>query len=206
MKTHSIDTFWFISPNTRSLLSARKLFVPSVILSLFLATRTVCVAAPNAEDRVDALLKQMTLAEKVGQMTQVDSTALKDKSHIQEYALGSVLSGGGSDPTNNSPTAWLKLSQECQSWAHKTRLQIPLLYGIDAVHGHNNVDGAVVFPHNIGLGATRNPALVEEAAHITAMEVAGTGINWTFAPCIAVAQDARWGRTYESQSFTCTLF
>src|SRR5262249_47933244 len=85
-----------------------------------------------------------------------------------------------------------------QSWALKSRLKIPLIYGIDAVHGHNNVDGAVIFPHNIGLGATRDPGLVEKAARITALEMVGTGIRWAFAPCVAVARDERWGRTYES--------
>src|SRR5260221_13137169 len=116
---------------------------------------------------------------------------------IQRYFLGSVLSGGGSDPSpDNSAGSWLKLSSEVQSQALKTRLKIPIIYGIDAVHGHNNVDGAVVFPHNIGLGATRNPELVERAARVTAEEMAGTGINWAFAPCIAVARDPRWGRTY----------
>ena len=157
-------------------------------------------ASAGVEEKADALLAQMTLEEKIGQMVQVDSDALKDKSHIQKYFLGSVLSGGGSDPADNSPQGWLKLAGECQSWAVKTRLKIPLLYGIDAVHGHNNVLGAVIFPHNIGLGATHNPALVEQAARVTAQEIAGTGINWAFAPCIAVAQDARWGRTYESFS------
>ncbi len=170
------------------------------IASLLLTANAPANAASNTEARVEALLNQMTLAEKIGQMTQVDTAALKDKSHIQKYFLGSVLSGGGSDPSDNSPQSWLKLSGECQSWAGKTRLKIPLLYGVDAVHGHNNVDGAVIFPHNIGLGATRNPALVEQAARVTAQEIAGTGINWTFAPCVAVAQDARWGRTYESFS------
>jgi beta-glucosidase len=118
---------------------------------------------------------------------------------IQRYFLGSVLSGGGSDPSpDNSAGSWLKLSSEVQSWALKTRLKIPLIYGIDAVHGHNNVDGAVIFPHNIGMGATRNPALVERAARVTAEEVAGTGIRWGFAPCVAIARNERWGRTYES--------
>jgi beta-glucosidase len=96
------------------------------------------------------------------------------------------------------PQNWLQTVNEYQSWALKTRLKIPLIYGVDAVHGHNNVDGAVIFPHNIGLGATQNPELVEQAEHITALEVAGTGIRWAFAPCIAVAQNERWGRTYES--------
>lgn len=169
-------------------------------VGLFIAASGGIPAAAGAEDRVEALLQQMTLAEKIGQMTQVDTAALNDKSHIQKYALGSVLSGGGSDPANNSAQGWLQLAADCQSWSQKTRLKIPLLYGVDAVHGHNNVLGAVIFPHNLGLGATRNPALVERAARISAREIAGTGINWTFAPCVAVAQDARWGRTYESFS------
>jgi beta-glucosidase len=150
------------------------------------------------EAKIDSLLRTMTLDEKIGQMTEVDLGALKDKSDIQKYFIGSVLSGGDSDPSDNSPRTWAKTYDELQSWALKTRLKIPLIYGIDAVHGHNNVDGAVIFPHNVGLGATRNPELVEKAARITAIEVSGTGINWTFAPCIAVARNIRWGRTYES--------
>jgi beta-glucosidase len=186
------------SPRRR--LSAKSNFVTASALGLTLALGASAFAGAATEERVEALLKQMTLAEKIGQMTQVDTEALKDKSHIQKYALGSVLSGGGSDPAgkDNSPAAWLKLANQCQSFAQQTRLKIPLFYGVDAVHGHNNVLGAVIFPHNIGLGATRNPALVEQAARISAKEIAGTGINWTFAPCVAVAQDARWGRTYES--------
>jgi beta-glucosidase len=148
--------------------------------------------------RVESLLSQMTLDEKIGQMTQVDVNALKDNADIQKYFLGSILNGGGGGPSNNVPQNWLQVVNKYQSWALKTPLKIPLIYGVDAVHGHNNVDGAVIFPHNIGLGATHDPALVEQAAHITALEVAGTGIRWAFAPCIAVAQDERWGRTYES--------
>jgi len=167
---------------------------------MFAMNGTCFGAAASIDDRVETLLSQMTLEEKIGQMTQVDSDALKDKSHIEKYFLGSVLSGGDSDPADNSPQSWQKLASECEAWALKTRLKIPLLYGVDAVHGHNNVDGAVIFPHNIGLGATRNPTLVGQAARGTAEEMAGTGINWAFAPCIAVAQDPRWGRTYESFS------
>jgi beta-glucosidase len=150
------------------------------------------------DPRVESLLSQMTLDEKIGQMTQVDVNALKDNADIQKYFLGSILNGGGGGPSNNVPQNWLQVVNTYQSWALKTPLKIPLIYGVDAVHGHNNVDGAVIFPHNIGLGATHDPALVEQAAHITALEVAGTGIRWAFAPCIAVAQDERWGRTYES--------
>jgi beta-glucosidase len=154
----------------------------------------------DVEQRVEALLARMTLDEKIGQMTQTDLAALKDKSDVQKYALGSVLSGGGHGPKEIDAKGWLQACEEFESWAQKTRLKIPLLYGIDAVHGHNNVDGAVIFPHNIALGATRNPALVEKAAAVVAEEVAGTGIQWVFAPCVAVAQNERWGRTYESFS------
>ena len=157
-------------------------------------------ATPVAEcDRkAEALLRQMSLDEKIGQMTQVDMNALKDKANITKYFIGSMLSGGDSDPVDIKPQGWLKGCQEYQDWALKTRLKIPLIYGIDAVHGHNNVDGAVVFPHHVGLGATRNPSLVAQAEYITAEEIAGTGMHWAFAPCVAVAQNIRWGRTYES--------
>ena len=146
----------------------------------------------------NALLSKMTLEEKIGQMTQAEQDALKDINDIEKYFLGSVLSGGNSDPrAGNSLEAWTELYDRCQSHALKTRLGIPILYGVDAVHGHNNVLGAVIFPHNIGLGCTRNPRLVEKAARITAEEVRATGINWAFAPCVAVPRDERWGRTYE---------
>jgi len=155
-------------------------------------------ADSKVDEQAAALLSQMSLAEKIGQMTQVDMNAIKDNVDIQKYAIGSMLSGGDSDPADITAAGWLKACEEYQSWALKTRLRIPLLYGIDAVHGHNNVDGAVIFPHNIALGATRNPSLIEKAARITAEEVAGTGMHWAFAPCVAVAQNERWGRTYES--------
>jgi beta-glucosidase len=143
----------------------------------------------------------MTLAEKVGQMTQPDLGAIKDFNDIKNLHLGSVLSGGGSDPKNGNTLAdWSKIYQDCQNLALQTRLAIPLLYGIDAVHGHNNVLGAVIFPHNIGLGCTRNPDLVEKVSHITALEVRATGIQWAFAPCVTVPHDIRWGRTYEGFS------
>jgi len=170
----------------------------SGLLGFVLGVTLMAHSAPNYDWQVDSLLSQMTLDEKIGEMTQVDMKALKDDSDIQKYFLGSVLSGGDSDPADNNATTWLKAVNEYQSWSLKTRMKIPLLYGVDAVHGHNNINGAVIFPHNIGLGATHNPALVEHAEQITADEVAGTGIRWAFAPCIAVAQDERWGRTYES--------
>ena len=148
--------------------------------------------------KVNALLAKMTLDEKIGQITQVDSLALTDKAEVAKYFIGSVLSGGNSDPAaGNSPQAWLDWVNGFKAEALQTRLKIPLIYGVDAVHGHNNIEGAVIFPHHIGMGATHDPALVTRAEQVTAAEVAGTGIRWAFAPCIAVPQDERWGRTYE---------
>ncbi|MEN3329367.1 MAG: beta-glucosidase [Acidobacteriota bacterium] len=147
---------------------------------------------------VHTLLSSMTLEEKVGQMVQANSASLKDPSDVENYFLGSVLSGGSSDPkTGNGLVDWTDHYDNLQSRTQKTRLRIPLLYGIDAVHGHSNVLGATLFPHNIGLGCSRNPSLVERAARITAIETRATGINWTFAPCVTVPRDERWGRSYE---------
>lgn len=153
------------------------------------------------DGEIKEIVAKMTLAEKAGQMTQPDLGSIKDFSDIETLFLGSILSGGSSDPkAGNTLEAWRDLYEDCQKRALKTRLAIPLLYGVDAVHGHNNVLGAVVFPHNIGLGCTRNPAIVEAAARITALEVRATGIQWTFAPCITVPRDIRWGRSYEGFS------
>ena len=156
------------------------------------------LSAYDAEAK--ALLAKMTLEEKIGQMVQAEQDQVGDGKDIETYFLGSLLSGGNSDPKTNSLQDWTDLYDRVQSHALKTRLKIPLLYGIDAVHGHNNVLGAVVFPHHIGLGATRDPALVEEVERITAKEVRATGIHWAFAPCVAVSRDERWGRSYESFS------
>jgi len=134
----------------------------------------------------------MTLDEKLGQMAQAERGSLETISDISYYNLGSLLSGGGSAPSDNSVTGWADTYDIYQEEALKTRLGIPLIYGIDAVHGHNNLYGAVVFPHNIGLGCTWNNDLVKAINHITAREVAATGIDWTFSPCIAVPRDERW--------------
>ena len=152
---------------------------------------------PPISERVNSLLSQMSLDEKIGQMTQTERGALQNITDIKTYFLGSLLSGGGSAPSTNSALAWADMYDYFQNFALQTKLKIPLIYGIDAVHGHNNVFGATIFPHNIGLGCTRNPQLIEEAARVTAEEVSGTGIDWTFAPCIATVRDERWGRTYE---------
>jgi beta-glucosidase len=153
------------------------------------------------DPQVRPLIAKMTLDEKIGQMTQPDQQFLKDLDDIEKYHLGSLLSGGDSDPkSGNDLNSWTDLYDRYQARALKAKPRVPLLYGIDAVHGHNNVLGAVIFPHNIGLGCTRSPELVEHAARITAEEVRATGINWVFAPCVTVPQDIRWGRTYEGFS------
>ncbi|MBC8216285.1 MAG: glycoside hydrolase family 3 C-terminal domain-containing protein, partial [Candidatus Marinimicrobia bacterium] len=155
------------------------------------------MANSNRDSFVNDIIQKMTLDEKIGQMTQVDRQFIQT-SDISEYFIGSLLSGGGSTPKVNEPKAWADMVDEYQKEALKTRLKIPIIYGIDAVHGHNNVIGAVVFPHNIGLGCMRNPELVSQAAAVTAEEVIATGIHWTFAPCLAISRDERWGRAYES--------
>ncbi|MEU8249994.1 glycoside hydrolase family 3 N-terminal domain-containing protein [Nonomuraea sp. NPDC048916] len=150
------------------------------------------------KQRVADLLGRMTLDEKAGQMTQAERGALAGPNDIAAYRLGSLLSGGGSTPPTNTPTAWADMIDGFQLRAQQTRLQIPLIYGVDAVHGHNNVVGATIFPHNVGLGATRDPGLVEQTGKITAREVKATGIPWNFSPCLCVSRDDRWGRAYES--------
>jgi beta-glucosidase len=154
------------------------------------------------DPQVKELLLKMTLEEKIGQMTQAElRSILENPSDIQNYFIGSVLSGGGSDPKEgNSVQAWTDCVDRVLTAAQKTRLAIPILYGIDAVHGHNNVLGAVIFPHHIGLGCARDTILMEKIGRITAEEVRATGIQWAFAPCVAVPQDIRWGRTYEGFS------
>ena len=129
-------------------------------------------ALSSYDAQIKPILAQMTLDEKIGQMTQPEQDALKDPADIENLAIGSLLSGGNSDPKEgNSLQAWTDLYDRLQEHTRKSRLRIPILYGIDAVHGHNNVLGAVIFPHHVGLGCTRNPALVEKVERITAQQV-----------------------------------
>ena len=146
--------------------------------------------------RVEDLLKRMTLDEKLGQMTQVEKNSIQS-GDITKYFIGSILSGGGGSPERNTPQEWYAMVQAFQDEALATRLGIPIIYGVDAVHGHGNLLNATLFPHNIGLGATDNPELVEKIGRATAEEILATGIPWNFAPVMAVVQDIRWGRTYE---------
>jgi beta-glucosidase len=175
---------------------------------LFVVAATPAAAAPYENPRlpvakrVDDLLSRMTLEEKVGQMTQTERARVDaDATPITTFGLGSILSGGGSTPAaGNTPEAWADMVDKFQAAALKTRLKIPLLYGVDSVHGHGNLLGATVFPHNIGLGATRDPGLVRRIAKITGEETRASGPQWTFSPCVCAARDDRWGRTYESFS------
>ncbi len=184
-------------------------FVTSTALTLTLAL-TACVESPQ-NDGVDidakalTILAQMTLEEKIGQVIQADIASITPE-QAREYNLGSVLNGGNSAPGGGKiakPDAWIALADAY--WIASTDKSdggagIPLLWGTDAVHGHNNLQSATIFPHNIGLGAANNPSLINKIGDITAREIRATGLDWTFAPTLAVAQDDRWGRTYESYS------
>ncbi|MDO4332026.1 MAG: glycoside hydrolase family 3 protein [Eubacteriales bacterium] len=153
--------------------------------------------AQDVESRVEALLAQMTLEEKIAQMVQPEQAGITAED-VSEYGFGSVLSGGGSAPsTGNSAQDWQQRVNELKAAALQTRLGIPLLYGVDAVHGNNNVFGTVIFPHNIGLGAAGDPELTERVAQAAAEEVRAIGVQWTFAPTLGNPQNERWGRTYE---------
>ena len=157
------------------------------------------------ERKINALMATMTLEEKVGQTVQGDIDSITPDD-LRKYRLGSILAGGGSDPGrkyNAAPKAWLDLADafwEASMDTSRGGKAIPVIWGIDAVHGQSNIVGATLFPHNIGLGATRNPDLIREIGRITAVETRTTGMEWTFAPTVAVPQDDRWGRTYEGYS------
>ena len=165
--------------------------------------RTAPAADPVIEKRIDALIAAMSLEQKVGQIIQGDigSTTPED---VAQYHLGSILNGGSSSPGGDEfgpASAWVTAADayyQASMRPNGTLPRIPVMWGSDAVHGHNNIVGATLFPHNIGLGAARNPALMEKIGQVTAIEMRVTGLDWTFAPTIAVARDDRWGRTYES--------
>lgn len=153
----------------------------------------------SVEARVEDLLARMTLEEKFGQMTQIEKGSLRT-GDVAKYYLSSVLSGGGGSPATNNAESWAKMVNAFQDEALSTRLAIPMLYGVDAVHGHGNLYGATIFPQNIGLGAANDPDLVYRIGKATAAEMSATSIFWNFAPVVAVVQDIRWGRTYEGYS------
>ena len=160
---------------------------------------------PNIEAQIDEILPKLTLEQKVGQVIQGDSDSVTPED-VKKYRLGSVLSGGNSapGPLNYAETnAWLELADKYYNASideEGVEVAIPIIWGIDAVHGHANLKGAIIFPHNVGLGATNNPELIEKIAQITAHELTVSGHDWTFAPTLAVPQDLRWGRSYEGFS------
>lgn len=149
--------------------------------------------------QVTDLLNRMTLHEKIGQMTQVEKNSITPE-EAKTHFIGSILSGGGGSPEQNNVNEWRKMVQSFIQSSLETRLAIPIIYGADAVHGHNNVYGATIFPHNVGLGATRDADLVARTAQATAKELLATNVHWNFAPAVSVPQDIRWGRTYEGFS------
>jgi beta-glucosidase len=154
----------------------------------------------SVEQRIEDLFVQMTMAEKIGQMALVEKNSLSDPTHIKTYGLGAVLSGAGSKPKNNDVSGWSEMIAEYQAEAKKTRLQIPLLYGVDAVHGHAMIPHATVFPHQIGLGATGDADLVRAIGAATAEDLIASGLNWNYAPNLDLPVDIRWGRMYEAFS------
>ncbi|NND82546.1 MAG: glycoside hydrolase family 3 protein [Gammaproteobacteria bacterium] len=163
---------------------------------------TSLLKSSHISQRVDELLARMTLDQKIGQMTQPERMACTPQD-VKDYHLGSVLSGGGSCPGDNLPADWVEMNDAywaASMEADDDHLAIPLIYGVDAIHGNSNVRGATVFPHNMGLGAANDPELLKRIAQATAREILATGVDWTFAPTLAVAQDYHWGRCYESYS------
>ncbi len=157
------------------------------------------ITSTATEQRIARLLARMTLEEKIGQMIQADISAVTPED-LAKYPLGSILAGGNSGPYGDEradAATWEKLVREYRAASAKAGAGIPMVFGIDAVHGHSNLPGATIFPHNIGLGAAHDPALIQRIGQVTAAEVAGSGIDWTFAPTLAVPQDLRWGRSYE---------
>jgi len=189
-------------------LAATLVITTSINLQVFgQATSTAVPGAPIYQDatrlpadRAADLLTRMTLAEKIGQMTLVEKGSIK-VADIAPLGIGGLLSGGGGYPSEgNTPEKWAAMVDGFQKQAMASRLAIPLLYGVDALHGDNNLYGTVIFPHNIGLGAANDPALMQKIGRATAQVTIATGVYWDYAPVVAVAQDIRWGRTYESYS------
>ena len=152
----------------------------------------------TTEERVADLLSYMTLKEKIGQMALVDKNSILRVEDLSEYGLGALLSGFGAKPELNTPVGWRDMLAGFTDTSRRSRLHIPIFYGVDAIHGHTNVPGATVFPQAIGLGATGNAELVEKIAAATALELRATNVNWNYAPNLDLPRDIRWGRVYET--------
>lgn len=154
---------------------------------------------PVAE-RVENALSLMTLEEKIGQMALVEKNSIHDMAHLARFGIGGILSGGGGKPEENTPEGWRAMITSFIEESRKSRTGIPILYGLDANHGHGNVPGATIFPHAIGIGAANNPELTQKIAHATGLEVRATGASWIYSPSLDLPTDIRWGRVYEAFS------
>lgn len=166
------------------------------------AASPAALTTPQTEAMIGAMLARMTLEQKIGQLIQADISAIKPED-LERYPLGSILAGGNSGPYGDERAGadkWRQLVNEFRAVSRRSGAGIPILFGVDAVHGHSNLPGATIFPHNVGLGAVRDPALIQRIGAATAAEIAGSGIEWTFAPTLAAPQDLRWGRAYEGYS------
>ncbi len=152
------------------------------------------------EDRVADLMSYMTLEEKIGQMTLLEKNSLKKLADISKYGLGGILSGFGAKPEENTIAGWKEMVEGFVTESKNSRLGIPVLYGVDAIHGHSNVLDTTIFPHAIGLGATGDAALIEKVARATADEIRATAIRWSYSPTYDMPEDIRWGRAYETFS------
>ncbi len=152
------------------------------------------------DDRIEDVLSRMSLDEKIGQMALVEKNSIQDPEDIPRYGLGAILSGAGGKPEDNTPEGWRIMTDSFVALSRTSRTGIPILYGLDANHGHGNVPGATIFPHAIGIGAADNAALAARIAQITAEEVRATGANWIYGPSLDLPTDIRWGRVYESFS------
>ncbi len=186
-------------PTIASTANAAALTHPNIWPS---AASPSAISDAKTENEISALIAKMTIEQKIGQLIQADISAVKSQD-LAEYPLGSILAGGNSGPYGDeraSAAKWGQLVGEFRKASQKSGAGIPILFGVDAVHGHSNLPEATIFPHNIGLGAANDADLIERIGAATAAEISGSGIEWTFAPTLAVPQDLRWGRTYEGYS------
>ncbi|HWW14848.1 MAG TPA: glycoside hydrolase family 3 N-terminal domain-containing protein, partial [Candidatus Dormibacteraeota bacterium] len=179
--------------------------VPAVHPKLWPESKSPVGLDARIEARIDGLLKRMTVEEKVGQVVQPEWKSIRP-AEVAQYHIGSIENGGGAVPGGNKHSSvqdWVNLIEpyyDASVDPGRNRVIIPLIWASDAVHGHNNVYGATLFPHNVGLGVAHDPDLIRRIGEVTAAEMRSTGMDWSFAPTIAVARDDRWGRTYESYS------
>lgn len=181
----AIVVFFFLRPSPLPLLPEDPLY----------ADASLPVSA-----RVENLLSYMTLDEKIGQMALVEKNSIRKIGDVSTYGLGGILSGFGGKPEDSTPFGWRQMIENFIDESRTSRLEIPILYGVDAIHGHSNVPGATIFPHFIGLGASGDAKLVTAVAHATADELRATGVNWSYSPTYDMPEDIRWGRAYETFS------